>query len=72
MFRIRTFLISWHWSGLLPGPGAGLGTTMRSAREKAERRIRNAAAQLAELEISPAYIWGLVEARIDLRMRRGQ
>ena len=52
--------------------GAGLGTKMRSAREKAERRIRNAAAQLAELEILPADIWELVEARIALRMRRGQ
>lgn len=48
--------------------GSGLGKHIRSAREKAERRIRNAAAQLAELEISEADIRALVEGRIACRM----
>jgi len=47
-----------------------LGKSIRSAQGKAERRIRNAAVQLAELEISEADIRALVEARIAGRMER--
>lgn len=46
------------------------GRIIRSARSKAERRIRNAAAQLAELEISESDIQALIEARIAGRMER--
>ncbi len=49
--------------------GTELGKRIRSATEKADRRIRNAVAQLAELEISEREIRGLVEARIALRLR---
>ena len=48
--------------------GSELGKHIRSAREKAERRIRNAAAQLIELEISEQEIRLLVEARIGSRL----
>lgn len=49
--------------------GSELGKRIRSAREKTERRIRNAAAQLIELEISEQQIRMLVEARISSRTR---
>jgi len=49
--------------------GSELGKRIRSASEKTERRIRNAAAQLIELEISEQQIRALVEARISFRTR---
>ncbi|MDP1609685.1 MAG: hypothetical protein Q8M11_01395 [Sulfuritalea sp.] len=49
--------------------GTELGKRIRSASEKTERRIRNAAAQLIELEISEQQIRALVEARISSRTR---
>jgi hypothetical protein len=48
--------------------GSELGKRIRSAQDKTERRIRNAAAQLADLEITEAEIRALVEARIASRM----
>lgn len=48
--------------------GSGLGKSIRSAQEKAERRIKNAATQLADLDISEAEIRALVDARISYRL----
>jgi hypothetical protein len=48
--------------------GTPLGKKVRSAVEKSERRIKNAAAQLIDLEISETDIRGLVEARIAKRL----
>lgn len=48
--------------------GTPFGKKVRSSVEKAERRIKNAAAQLIDLEISEADIRGLVEARIAKRL----
>ena len=48
--------------------GSELGKRIRSAREKTERRIRNAATQLIELEVSEREIRALVEARIASRL----
>lgn len=52
--------------------GTGMGEQIRRAREKAERRIRNAATQLAELEVTEEDIRALVEARVAARIRRGE
>lgn len=49
--------------------GSELGKHIRSANEKTERRIKNAAAQLVELEISELQIRALVEARIVGRIK---
>ena len=49
--------------------GSELGKRIRSANEKTERRIKNAAAQLVELEISELQIRALVEARIVRRIK---
>ncbi len=51
--------------------GSVLGKTIRSAHEKAERRIMNAAKQLQDLEITEAEIRSLVEARISARFQPG-
>lgn len=48
--------------------GTGLGKKIRSAREKYERRIKNAAAQLAELDVTEAELRDIVEARIKHRL----
>jgi hypothetical protein len=48
--------------------GSSLGKSIRSAQDKAERRIKNAAAQLAELDISEAEIRALVDSRISDRL----
>ena len=48
--------------------GTELGKRIRSAIEKADRRIKNAAAQLVELDISEHEIRALVEARIASRL----
>ncbi len=44
--------------------GTPLGRSLRGAVEKTERRIKNAAGQLAELEVIESEIRTLVEARI--------
>jgi len=44
--------------------GTGLGSKIRSAQEKAELRIRNASAQLIDLEVTEQEIRAMVEARI--------
>lgn len=51
--------------------GTGLGNKIRSAHEKAERRITNAAKQLQNLEITEAEIRSLVDARISTRLQAG-
>ena len=51
--------------------GTSLGKQIRSAHEKAERRIKNAAKQLQDLEITEAEIRALVDARIAIRLRAG-
>jgi hypothetical protein len=48
--------------------GTPIGKRIRSAVEKAERRIKNAAGQLGELEVTEAEIRTLVEARIATRL----
>lgn len=48
--------------------GTGLGSKIRSANEKAERRIRNASAQLIDLEVTEQEIRAMVEARIAKRL----
>lgn len=48
--------------------GTELGKRVQSARQKAERRIKNAAAQLADLEIEEAEIRRLVSARVARRL----
>lgn len=50
--------------------GTELGKRIRSANEKAERRIKNAAAQLVDLDIGEAEIRALVEARILARLEK--
>ncbi len=52
--------------------GTGLGNKIRSAHEKAERRITNAAKQLQDLEITEAEIRSLVDARIATRLQAGK
>ena len=49
--------------------GTGLGKKIRSAHEKAERRILNAAKQLQDLEITEAEIRSLVDVRIAARLQ---
>lgn len=49
--------------------GTGLGKKIRSAHEKAERRIMNAAKQLEDLEITEAEIRSLVDARVADRLQ---
>jgi hypothetical protein len=49
--------------------GSELGKRIRSATAMTERRIKNAANQLAELDISEREIRALVEARISTRTR---
>ena len=49
--------------------GTSLGKQIRSAHEKAERRIMNAAKQLQDLEITEAEIRSLVDARIATRLQ---
>jgi hypothetical protein len=51
--------------------GTALGRRIRGAVEKAERRIKNAAGQLAELEVTESEIRTLVEARIATRLSTG-
>ena len=48
--------------------GTPLGRKTRGAVEKAERRIKNAARQLADLEVTEAEIRNFVEARIAMRL----
>lgn len=48
--------------------GTELGKRVQSARQKAERRIKNAAAQLADLEIDEAEIHQLVGRQIARRI----
>lgn len=48
--------------------GTGLGKKIRSAKEKVERRIKNAAAQLIDLEITEEEIRALIEERIFNRL----
>lgn len=52
--------------------GSSLGKQIRSAHEKAERRITNAAKQLQDLEITEAEIRSLVDARIATRLQAGR
>jgi len=52
--------------------GSSLGRQIRSAHEKAERRITNAAKQLQDLEITEAEIRSLVDARIATRLQAGK
>ena len=52
--------------------GTSLGKKIRSAHEKAERRITNAAKQLQDLEITEAEIRSLVDARIATRLQAGR
>lgn len=52
--------------------GTDLGSKIRSAKEKMARRIKNAAAQLIELEVSEEEICALVEARIAKRFLEAQ
>lgn len=49
--------------------GTELGKRIRSANEKAKRRIKNAVAQLVDLDIGEAEIRALVEARIVARLK---
>lgn len=49
--------------------GTELGKRIRSAIGKADRRVKNAAAQLIELDISEQEIRALVESRIAVRLR---
>ncbi|MFZ2301812.1 MAG: hypothetical protein WAW10_08080 [Gallionella sp.] len=51
--------------------GTGLGRKIRSAHQKAERRIMNAAKQLQDLEITEAEIRSIVDARIAARLQAG-
>jgi len=51
--------------------GTALGRRTRGAVEKAERRIKNATRQLADLEVTEAEIRNLVEARIATRLVAG-
>jgi hypothetical protein len=48
--------------------GTGLGGKIRNARQRLERRIKNAAAQLEELEVTEAELRDIVEARIKSRL----
>lgn len=48
--------------------GTPVGRKVRSAVEKSERRIKNAAAQLKDLEITEAEIRDLVQARVTKRL----
>ncbi len=50
--------------------GSELGKQVQSARRKAEHRIANAAAQLADLEIAEADIREWVQARIARRFQK--
>jgi len=50
--------------------GSELGKRIRSAQEKAERRIKNAVVQLADLEITEAEIRAMVESRIGRRLKQ--
>lgn len=52
--------------------GSGLGKKIRSAQEKAERRIKSAAAQLAALDITETEIRTLVESRVADRLGIGK
>lgn len=52
--------------------GTSLGKQIRSAYEKAELRITNAAKQLQDLEITEAEIRTLVDARIATRLQAGR
>ena len=52
--------------------GTELGKRIRSANEKAERRIKNGAVQLLELDISEQEIRALVETRIALRLHTNE
>lgn len=46
-----------------------LGRKIRDARQRFEQRIKNAAEQLKELEITEAELRDIVEARIKLRLK---
>jgi hypothetical protein len=48
--------------------GTPLGRSIRGAVEKAERRIKKAAGNLVELEVTESEIRALVEARIATRL----
>lgn len=52
--------------------GSELGKQIRNAQARAARRVRNAVAQLAELEVSEMDILVLVEARIASRLEAGK
>ena len=52
--------------------GSGLGKKIRSAQEKAERRIKSAATQLADLDITETEIRKLVESRVADRLGVGK
>lgn len=52
--------------------GSSLGKKVRSAKEKAERRIVKATSYLEDLEISEAEIREMVEAKIQLRLKTDQ
>ena len=51
--------------------GTQLGRSIRGAVEKAERRIKKAAGNLVELEVTESEIRALVEARIATRLSIG-
>lgn len=48
--------------------GTGLGRKIRSARMKLERRLKNAASQLEEFEVTEAELRDIVETRIKSRL----
>lgn len=52
--------------------GTELGKQIRGALGKAERRIKNAAGQLADLEVTEDEIRALVEARVAKRFTKDQ
>ena len=48
--------------------GTALGRKIRSARMKLERRLKNAATQLEEFEVTESELRGIVETRIKSRL----
>lgn len=52
--------------------GSELGKNIRNAQQKAERRIKNAAGQLADLDVTEREIRTLVESRVAERLGVGK
>jgi hypothetical protein len=49
--------------------GSGLGKDVRNAKRRAESKVKNAADQLEELEISEADIWQLLEIKLAHKIK---